>query len=148
MLTHNHDWTTNNWVKIDYNDLENKPTIYEPKYFQSYDTRLAWTFSSWTFTVTCWFRPKKIEIKANRVWDREWASIWTCIVDESWDIQNWCIFLDWDYSNIWRTSETTTILIKQTAYSSYWVITSITDTWFTISVSNTWTFYAIITVTW
>ena len=143
--THTHDWTENNWVKISYNNLIDTP---DDKYYQKKHTEWAGAYGAWSFTITTWFRPKRIEIRAARK-NAEWTSIWTVVVDETESIKNWCAFVDWSFTNVWDITEAYCINIKSTSLFTPWWVTNITDTWFVIYIqNNNWSFNALITAEW
>lgn len=147
---HSHSWLWWDWERIDYNSLKNLPETNTIKYYHDFDnTTWTWAYSGWSFIITTWFRPKRIDILATRDSSNEWASMWTCIIDDEWNIKQSCMYLDWSFTNVWSSSWTEIWIIKQTAQLTALFVTAVSDTWFTLGVNNNnWTFNAAITVQW
>lgn len=136
------------WQKIKYSDIVWVPTD-TVSYYQVNDTTWTVWYTAWNFTITCWFRPKKIIILAT--WDswQPWASEWLAIVDTAGAIHNWCKYNDWSYTNSSLISASNIIYIKNASNSTIWTVTAISDTWFTLNINNTnWNFNTLITVEW
>lgn len=146
---HKHTGRGWDWEKISYNDLVDKPSLSNVSYFQDNDTRWTWAYSWWDFTVTTWFRPKRIDIKWSYEWNNEWAFVWTAYINDSWTIEQWCIYVDWSFANQWRTTGTEIWIIKASSLLTSLTVTAVSDTWFTLNVdNNNWNFNTIITVQW
>lgn len=149
VINHTHDWTAGQGGQISYNNLTNLPALYTPKYYQVNDTRWNWWFTAGNFTVTVWFRPKRIDLKAHTAFPNDWMSVGTAIVDVNGNIVNWCIFLDASYTWVFDTSASSIWIIKSSSSSTAITVTAISDTWFTVNVNNnTWSFNATFTVEW
>lgn len=132
---HSHSWRWNDWERIDYNDLKNKPEDSTLKYYQENDTQFTWVFTAWDYTYNVWFRPKKITFQAVRTNNNFWWSHWYAIVDTDWDIQNCCQFKKWWFTNAWNLSPTKCIYIdKSVSMTAH--VTAVSDTWFTLNVDN------------
>ncbi len=139
----------NKTISYSYNDLTDLPTLYQPKYYQVNDTRWNGWYTAGNFTITCGFRPKRIDLKAHTAGTNDWITIWTAIVDENWNIVNWCIFWDWSFTNIFDTSASSIWIIKSSSASTAITVTAISDTWFTININNNnWSFNTTFTVEW
>jgi len=130
------------WLEV----KKENTTPYAPSWFQDNDTTWVSAYSWWNFTITTWFRPSRIDIKATRPPSNEWASTWTAIIDADWNIENWCIYLDWSFTNVWKTDWSAIWLIKQATSFTTLSVTAVSDTGFTLNVSNNnWRFDTIIT---
>ena len=142
---HNHDWTFDDWVKLDHGNLINSPEV---KYYSEEHLEWSWTYSAWSFAIITWFRPTKITIKAAKVWD-EWTSIGTFVENTSWTLKNSCLYVDWSFTNVWDIDAINVIRIKPASTSTTAIITNIVPTWFLIDFpNNNHTFKAIITAEW
>ena len=149
VTNHKHSWLWGDAEKIDYNDLKNRPATSQIQRYQVNDTRWTGVYSAWDFTVTTWFRPRKIELRASNALTERWVSTWTAVIADDWSIENWCIYMDWSFNNIWGTHASRIWLIKQSTNTTSMQVTSVTDTGFVMNIdANNWRFNAIFTVEW
>lgn len=147
--THTHSATAWQWWQVSYDDLTDKPTAYEPEFYQENKTTFTWVYSAWNFTVTCWFPPRRIDIEASTWTGYDWFSTWQATVDWVWTIKNWCRYWDWNFWWDSVISATKLIYIKNGAATTTAYVSSVTSTWFVLTVdNNNWNFNTWITVQW
>jgi len=109
------------------------------KYYRLLDetTWHSW-FSTWNFTITSWFEPKKITLTAIRPWDYRPYSKWTAYKNTSWSILNQCEYRDWSFSDyITRLHSWNSIYLYRSS-SSIWYVISINSTWFVLRMNSNW----------
>ena len=117
------------------------------KFYQDDTDIFEWAFDPGDFTITVWFRPKRIDIKSVIDWNNEWASLGTVIINEDNELKNWCIYVDWSFTNQWRSNNDKSIVIQWSSVQLTAFVSSITSTWFVITVdNNNWRFTPIFTV--